>query len=157
MTRAHVEGLIPPVRVATGRRARIRSCRRILLRMRVVARAALSTVGILCLAEIGENLPHLVAAETLWRAGYEGAACGIARCEGGYCGGELVADCAMPRGLSCHLGNGDARFLRIMATALTAGLLHGLELMELGAMALYAFHVLEHGRVGLEMHAVSRG
>src|SRR5688500_8319144 len=150
MTRAHVEGLIPPVRVATGRRARIRSCHRGLLRMRVVACAALSTVRILCLPEIGKNFSHLVTPETLWRAGYEGAACGIARCERGNCGGELVADRAMASGLSRHLGDGDARFLRIMAPALTAGLLHRLELMELCAMALYALHVLERARVGLE-------
>jgi hypothetical protein len=63
----------------------------------------------------------------------------------------------MPYRLTCHLGDGDARFLGIMATALAAGLVHRLELMELSAMALHALDVLEHARVGLEMHAVSGG
>lgn len=70
--------------------------------MRVVAGSAFATMRILLYIEVGENLPHLMAAEALIGTGDECAACRIACRKQRDVGCELMTARAMEDCLPLH-------------------------------------------------------
>jgi hypothetical protein len=77
---ARMEWLVTPVGVALF--ARTGSFSRSLLLVRIVAQSALPAVRITCHVEVSKSFPHLVAAQTLRRAGNQCIARGILRRQG---------------------------------------------------------------------------
>ena len=156
MRRTHVERDGAPVSVACRRRAALRGfgCR--LLRVWVVAGAALAAVRVLRRIEIRECLLHVVAAEALRSARHQRSTRRVSRREGGDLGGELMAYGTVTDRLALHLFHHDLRVALLVAPALAAGRASRLEAVHLGAMARHALHVLERARIRLEVDAVPR-
>ena len=123
------------------------------LLVRIVAGSAHRVVRLGLRIEIGEALPHLVAAEALFFSRDEKRARCVERGLLGDRGGELVAERAVKLRLVAHSGEPDLGSR--VTFRLAARRVGRRELVHGDAMACHALHVAERGRIGLEVNPVA--
>src|SRR5262249_17800455 len=148
--RPGVERHLLPGRVTGRRRARLRRRLRGFVRVRIVAGAPFPAVRVLLPIEVREGLLPVVAPQTLRPARGEYSARRVDSRERGDLRRERVTDGTMTDRLVLHLLHHDLRVALLVAPALSAGRLCGLEAVHLDAVAGDALDVLERARVGLE-------